>query len=185
MDNDSSEAVTTVSEEIADRLMDSADAHFELYEMEEAIDLYNKAYRVLQTRRELEEKAVWALAALGDCHFILGDLHEALRTYIRAFNLPTGYASAYVLLRAGQVYLEMGNTAQARHYLLQAYLIEGDSLFANEDEKYFTLIKNEALLRADEPRPTEIQPEKPDVSADAERRMRFFRRRTKTGEPDE
>lgn len=142
-------AAVTDSNETAGRLMEAADRHLELYEMDEAMDLLNKALAILLPKREFEEQAAWAYAALGDCYFIQGDLREALRSYIKAFNLPNGYANAYVLLRAGQVYHEMGNEAQARYYLLQAYLIEGDSLFEGEDPKYFQLIGGDELLRED------------------------------------
>jgi len=185
MENETDSAATTVTEEIVARLMEAADGHFELFEMDEAIDLYNKALRILQLKRELEEQTSWVLAALGDCHYILGDLREALRLYVRAFNLPSGYSNAYVLLRTGQVYFGMDNLVQARYYLLQAYLIEGDGIFENEDERYFALIKDEELLRPEDQQQDIIEPPQQDAPAGIKRGMKLSLHRAKEKKPGE
>ena len=137
---------THTVEQTAERLTDKADRHFEMCELAEAIDCYGKVLRLISVKKELEEQTAWTLSAIGDCYFVMRDFKSALRHYIKAFNLPTGYANAYAQLRAGQVFYEQGNMEQARHYMLQAYLIEGDELFEDEDWKYFDLIKDDEMI---------------------------------------
>ena len=127
---------------LAERLIEAGDAYLETYELDEAEQRYLQALRVLP-KKGYEEQTAWAQAALGDCSFLKNDYKAALRLYSRVLAMEEGYAGAYALLRSGQAHYEEGNMAQAKDCLLQAYLIEGASLFEGEDRKYYELIEGE------------------------------------------
>ncbi len=148
-------------------LVEEADLHFSFYEIPEAIARYKQALKMLESKKDSdEEKIAEILTSLGDCYFIEQNMKEALGYYLKAFQLPNGVGNAYALLRTGQVYYEQNNLERAGYYLFQAYLIEGESLFEDEDKKYLDLIRTSILsyeetdfssTRNDEPRNGKIR----------------------------
>lgn len=147
MDNQKERTPEINDADTIERLLEAADRNFELFELKEAADKYEKALRMLSLKRENGEQTARTLSALGDCEYVKRELRAALRYYLKVFSLTDGYANPYALLRAGQVYYDMELPQKAKPYLIRAYLIEGNSLFEGEDPKYFELIKNEEMLR--------------------------------------
>ncbi len=45
-------------------------------------------------------------------------------------------------MRLGQSAFEIGKMEEAREYLLRAYMLEGDDIFSDEDEKYLDCIRD-------------------------------------------
>lgn len=52
-----------------------------------------------------------------------------------------GYHNPFILLRLGQSFLENNDTKQAKEFLLRAYMLEGENIFEEEDEKYFQFLQ--------------------------------------------
>ena len=174
-------------ENTALRLIETADKHLGLYELEQAKDGYEKALRLLSFGRENEEQTARALVSLGDCYYLKSDFRAAVREYSKACNLPLGYANSYALLRLGQVYYDMEYLSQAKHYLLQAYLIEGQDLFEYEDSKYYELIKDEELLSesAIDETIADRQTPKADWTDGIKRKLLlFFKRKNDESDPE-
>ena len=57
-------------------------------------------------------------------------------------NCPNGVSNPYVLFRLGQSLVETQDNNQAREFLLRAYMLVGDDIFWDEDEKYYNVIKD-------------------------------------------
>ena len=60
-----------------------------------------------------------------------------------AINCLDGIENPFIMLRLGETCYELGDVNKAKEYLLRAYILEGHSIFENEDEKYFDVIKGE------------------------------------------
>ncbi|GGA28702.1 hypothetical protein GCM10011384_17680 [Psychrobacillus lasiicapitis] len=60
-----------------------------------------------------------------------------------AINCPDGIENPFIMLRLGETLYELGDVNKAKDYLLRAYILEGYSIFENEEEKYFDVIKSE------------------------------------------
>ena len=66
-----------------------------------------------------------------------------------ALNCPDGAANPFVLLRLGEALFELGDKDSAREYLLRAYMLAGDDLFADGlDSRYLEFLRASGLLRA-------------------------------------
>lgn len=81
-------------------------------------------------------------AAIGDAFFLLRDYQEALPYLLaaKANVAENGQANAFVLMRLGEVMLEMEEHADAREYLMRAYALEGEKLFAQEAQHYLDFL---------------------------------------------
>ncbi|QJB31761.1 hypothetical protein HF329_10700 [Chitinophaga oryzae] len=81
-------------------------------------------------------------AAIGDAFFLLRDYQQAL-PYLEAAKAniaENGQANAFVLLRLGEVLLELEEHADARECLLRAYTLGGEKLFENEAQPYLDFL---------------------------------------------
>ena len=61
--------------------------------------------------------------------------------FFEAKNCPNGVSNPYVLFRLGQSLVEMNDESEAKEFLLRAYMLVGDDIFCDEDEKYYNVIK--------------------------------------------
>lgn len=111
----------------------------ELYE--EAIERYNLALDLLPTPKTDWEASTWIYTALGDVYFAIEDYENGRDFFYNALNCPDGITNPYILLRLGECLFECEQFEKAKEYLLKAYMLEGYRIFAEEDEKYFEIIK--------------------------------------------
>ena len=102
---------------------------------------YREALALLPPPAERWEAASWILAALGDCHFLLGEYERAHEMLTRALRVPGALGTGFIHLRLGQVQLELGNAARAADELARAYMAEGRELFEDEDPKYYAFLR--------------------------------------------
>jgi len=107
---------------------------------EEAIDKYTAALELVPSPKKEWEASLWIYSALGDAHFLKGDFGKAKNDFYDALNCPDGQSNSFVLLRLGQSLYESGELEKAKEQLLRAYILDGDDIFEDEDEKYINLI---------------------------------------------
>jgi tetratricopeptide (TPR) repeat protein len=110
---------------------------------DEAINLYKKALELVPNPKNVFEASMWIYAALGDTCFIKEDFEAAKRYLLDAINCSDGIVNAFILLRLAETLYEMQEMKKAKEYLLRAYLIEGYTIFEDEDDKFFNLIEAE------------------------------------------
>jgi tetratricopeptide (TPR) repeat protein len=111
-------------------------------EVDKAIPLYNKALSLLPDPKFEWEASTYIYTALGDSYFIQQKYDDALTVFQCAFKSVDGEDNPYICLMLGETYFELNDQEKAKDYLLQAFELEGEDIFEDEDEKYFNLIKS-------------------------------------------
>jgi tetratricopeptide (TPR) repeat protein len=102
---------------------------------------YVQALALIPEPLEDWEASTWTLTALGDCHFLLGEF-EAARDYLeRGLLCPDIGGSEFLILRVGQVRLELGDENGARAALADAWRLGGAALFEGENPKYLAFLQ--------------------------------------------
>lgn len=110
---------------------------------DEAIQFFFQAYELLPHPKQEWETSTWLLASIGDMYFQKKDFASAKKHLYDAMNCPDAIYNPFINLRLGEALFESDEFDRSKEYLLRAFMMEGESIFANEDEKYFDLIKNE------------------------------------------
>jgi tetratricopeptide (TPR) repeat protein len=109
---------------------------------EGAKNKYRAALDLVPSPKTEWEAATWIYTAMGDTCFLLEEYKQAQDHFFDAYNCPGGIENPFIALRLGECLFETGNKEKATEYLLRAYMLEGDEIFEEEDEKYFALIKD-------------------------------------------
>lgn len=106
-----------------------------------ALAEFEKALRLVPEPRRSWEAATWLYASIGDCQFLLGRFEDARDSLVEARNCPDGSSNPFIALRLGQTLFELGDFKGAKASLTQAYMLEGDEIFDEEDPKYLAVVK--------------------------------------------
>lgn len=125
--------------EAAQRLFD--DGRFE-----EAIPVFQEAWLLLPEPKDEWNAAIWTLAAIGDCHFLMQDFVTARRVLLEAVAMSGGVGNPFLHLRLGEIALELGDEARAADELIRAYAVGGAEAFEGEDPKYLRFLASKAVL---------------------------------------
>lgn len=123
------------------KLCENADQLAEEDKLDQAINKYKNALNLIPLPKEEWEASTWIYTAIGDMYFIKEDFLMAKEAFYNAMNCPDGITNPLILFRLGQCLFECEQFEKSKEYLLKAYMLEGDSIFYEEDEKYFDLIK--------------------------------------------
>lgn len=110
---------------------------------DEAIEMYSRALNLVSEPRNNWEASTWIYTALGDVYYIKKDFEKAKNYLFNAMNCPDGIVNPFILLRLGQSLFELNEFNNAKNYLMKAYMLDGYSIFYDEDDKYFNIIKDE------------------------------------------
>ncbi len=119
-----------------------ADALLDDGKTELAYENYTKALDLVPNPKVNYEAATWIYVALGDIYLSQKNFEKARDSYYDAMNCPNGTTNPYVLLRLGETLVETNDQENAKEYLLRAYMLVGDDIFLEEDEKYYSSIKD-------------------------------------------
>ena len=133
-----------LSDELYHSIMDDLERGDQLAEQEQfktAINLYRTGLDKLPHPQTGWEISLHLYTALGDCYFNLGDYELSNDSYNKALQCPNALDNGYVWLGLGQSYFELENIEKAEDALMSAYMLEGEEIFEEEDDKYFELIK--------------------------------------------
>lgn len=127
--SDSLHAEITKQTDLGNAYMDRRDWH-------PAIAAFEAALEKLPEPKSKWEAYTWIMGSLGDAYFSLRDFANAERVLSEAARDMDGQQNPFIMLRLGQVSLELGNVARADDALMRAYLLVGISIFDGEDSKY-------------------------------------------------
>ena len=134
-----------LDDELYEKIQQLCEVGDELAEDEQyskAIEKYNEAFELLPEPKYIYEAASWIYTAIGDSLYLAEDFENATDNFQQALKCEGGLGNPFIVLRIGECFYELGNTQKAKEYLIQAYMIEGEDIFSEEDEKYFDLIKD-------------------------------------------
>ena len=115
----------------------------------EAIIVWKQALALIPDPQNSYSESQWLEASIGDAYFLLGDFQKALEHFWNAkSNIEeNGYENPFIMLRLGQTLLENQEEEEAKEYLLRAYMLEGEEIFEEDDEKYFDFLKQNVALK--------------------------------------
>lgn len=108
----------------------------------EALKQYNRAFVLIPEPKVQWEASVWLTAAIGDCYFWLREYDTALECFRKLMAEYEEYGNPFTRLRYGECLYETGNEQPAKEHLLAAYLMEGEELFEECDQKYLSVISS-------------------------------------------
>lgn len=116
---------------------------FDEKKYEQAIKVWQEGLDQLDKPLNMQSEAVWFQTSIADALFMMDRFEEAYDYLWDAkSNLSgEGVNNPFVLMRLGQCAYELGKD-NAREFLLMAYMIEGEELFENDDEKYLDAIRD-------------------------------------------
>jgi tetratricopeptide (TPR) repeat protein len=138
-----------LSDAILDRIdliCEEADQFFENEQSEEAIAKYREALTLLPEPAEEYEPSAWLISSIGDVYFFDEKYELALPQFEHAMGCVDSEDNPYLYLRAGQCYFEMGMMEEAEEALHEAYLIEGEEIFEEEEPKYLEFLKSKNTI---------------------------------------
>lgn len=103
---------------------------------------YHLAWSLLPEPKEDWEAATWVLSAIGDAHVFSTDFKSAVSAFTNALRCPDGLGNAFVHLRLGECYFELGDSRKAYDEFTRAYMGGGEEIFEDEDPKYLECVKS-------------------------------------------
>lgn len=122
-------------------LSEEGDLYFEEDKFQQAIKKYWEALGLIPEPKAEWEASTWLYVAIGEVYFFCDNYLEALNLFNEAMKCPDGVENPLINLRLGQCYYELDKYQLAKEYLLRAYMMEGQAIFENEDEKYLELVR--------------------------------------------
>ncbi len=125
-----------------ERICRAADDFLEEGNIKDAYRKYKEALDIIPNPKTSYETATWIFVSIGDLFFKNKQYEMARDYFFEAKNCPNGVSNPYVLFRLGQSLVETQDNNQAREFLLRAYMLVGDDIFWDEDEKYYNVIKD-------------------------------------------
>ena len=131
-----------------ERICRAADDFLDEGNTKEAYRKYKEALDIIPNPKTSYETATWIFVSIGDLFFKNKQYDMARDYFFEAKNCPNGVSNPYVLFRPGQSLVETKDNNQAREFLLRAYMLVGDDIFWDEDEKYYDVIKD--LVKTDD-----------------------------------
>ena len=131
-----------------ERICRAADDFLDEGNTKEAYRKYKEALDIIPNPKTSYETATWIFVSIGDLFFKNKQYDMARDYFFEAKNCPNGVSNPYVLFRLGQSLVETKDNNQAREFLLRAYMLVGDDIFWDEDEKYYAVIKD--LVKTDD-----------------------------------
>lgn len=118
------------------------DNYLEKDNYKNAIKKYTNALALIPSPKELWEASTWIYTALGEAHFLNFNYQNALSEFMNAYNCPDGISNPFINLRIGECFYKIDDIDNAKEYLLQAYMLEGDKIFEEEPDVYLEIVKS-------------------------------------------
>ena len=131
-----------------ERICRAADDYVAEGNNDQAYRKYKEALDIIPEPKTAYETATWIFVSIGDLYFKTGRYDLAKDYFYEAKECPNGVSNPYVLFRLGQSLVETNDEKDAKEFLLRAYMLVGDDIFWDEDEKYYNVIKE--MIKIDE-----------------------------------
>ena len=140
--------ISTAVERKLDELAEQGNTFFDYGKLDEALKVWSKGLEMIPEPHNCYAESVWFLASIGDIWFSQREYKKALECFEAArTNLSgEGLNNPFILLRTGQCCFETGDVDAAAEFLLSAYMLEGEEIFDEDNEKYFEFLQNREEL---------------------------------------
>ena len=125
-----------------EQLSEEGNVLFEAEQLQQALRKYEAALNLIPSPKTDWEASTWLYTSIGDVYFSKGEVEQSKESYFNALNCPDGISNGYIHFSLGQVLYELEDFEKSKEYLLRAYMIEGEDIFEDEDEKYIQSIKD-------------------------------------------
>lgn len=140
-----------LSGDVIDRIeqqSEQGNEYFEQGEYDRALELWQQALSLIPHPQQIYAESQWLETSIGDVYFLLDKFELALACFQNArSNIEANaYENPFILLRLGQCFLENKQLEEAKEYLLRAYMLDGEDIFENDDEKYFAFLKENVRI---------------------------------------
>lgn len=131
-----------VLDQIAE-LSESGNEYMDEDDFDAAVSMWEEALELIPDPQNTYAESVWLNASIGDAWFLQDDFESALTYFMIAKSniAENAYQNPFIMLRLGQCFLETGDTDQAKEFLLRAYMLDAESVFEGEDDKYLSFLK--------------------------------------------
>ena len=132
--------------EMVKRYSSEGDELAEAERYREAIETYNRAWRLLPEPKSEWNAATWLLAAIADAAFLGGYYGSAREALDYVVYCPDALGNPFLHLRRGQVLFEQDEMDGAADELMRAFMGGGADLFENESPKYLDFLRTRAVI---------------------------------------
>lgn len=114
----------------------------------QAITAWTQARDLLPDPKDDWEAYTWLSASIGDAHFQLGELPAAREALFDALNGPDGQENPFIHYRLGQTTIALGNEEGGIAELLKAYMLDGETIFLEDDDgpALLQLLKSKKII---------------------------------------
>jgi tetratricopeptide (TPR) repeat protein len=114
-------------------------------QFDQALLKYEEAWNLLPEPKFEWEAATWILAAIGDAYFFAGKYDLSRTAFKNALKCPDGLENPFIYLRIGETSYELGDRQGAQDSLARAYMLDGRTVFSQEDPKYLLFLSQVML----------------------------------------
>lgn len=108
---------------------------------DEGIQHYRRALSLIPPPPDRFELYPYIMTLLGDAYYMLKNYVQAEKCLLRAL-LNDYHTNPLTNLRTGQVAFELGKSEASLGFLVNAYMLKGSDIFAEEDPKYWEFAKD-------------------------------------------
>jgi hypothetical protein len=112
----------------------------------DAINVYNRGWKLLPEPKSDWSAATWLLAAIADAAYLGGFLTTARQALDDVMYCPDAIGNPFLHLRRGEVLFDQGELDAAADELVRAYMGAGSEIFEREPAKYLNFLKTRAVI---------------------------------------
>ena len=123
-------------------LCERGDDDVEAGRYEEAVAKYREALALVPRPVHAWAVSTWIHGAIAEAYYLAEQYARARDAIDEAFRCEGAIGNAFLHLRLGQIELCLGNRGRALDELIRAYTRAGEEVFAGEDPRYLSLVKD-------------------------------------------
>ena len=126
-------------------LSEQGNAHSDSERYQEALQQWHSALDLLPDPKSKWTAATWLHASIGEAYWRLEQMKDAKAAFENAYRCADGYINAFVLFYLGACLFELDQKEKSTDYLLRAYMLDGETMFEDENPEYLEHLKNQNL----------------------------------------
>lgn len=123
-------------------LIQQGDSFTSKSQYRDALKPYTEAYGALPEPKEDWDISILLFNDLGECYFELQEYGAADYFYNQVLFCDDGFGSAEAWLGIGKSRFELGDMKKSQEALLSAYMLAGEDVYTDKENKYFEFLKS-------------------------------------------
>lgn len=125
-----------------EELCDKGEAYMDEGNYRQAMKRFGKAFDLLPEPKTQYPSGTYLLVSIGDIYFTNGNYEKAIVKLREATKYPEGEGNPFLHFRLAQSLFELDQKEQALKEFSQAYEVDGQGIFEDEDEKYWAFFSS-------------------------------------------